>query len=105
MCSIYGRGKTYSIQEVAALVEDFDQVKVMLDTNKRGLRWSAYHVDIDDAFLSLSKPLRGAVLLHGFCGYSLDASAKLAGVSRAGMYKRYVNGLERMTNYLNGVHG
>ena len=105
MCSIYKRGTTYSIQEVAALVEDFDQVKAMLDTDKRGLRWSAYHVDIDGAFLSLSKPLRGAVLLHGFCGYSLDTCASLLSCGRATVYKRYVNGLERMTNYLNGVHG
>ena len=91
--------------EVAALVEDFDQVKEMLDTNKRGLRWSAYHLDIDGAFLSLSKPLRGAVLLHGFCGYGLEASGKMLGCTHMTVYRRYVNGLERMTNYLNGVHG
>lgn len=86
------------------MVEDFDLVEEWSDTDYRGLRWSAYHVDIEGAFYSLSTPLRGAVLLHGFCGHNLDTSAKLIGCSRMTVYRRYVNGLKRMTNYLNGVH-
>lgn len=94
---------TYSIEEVRALVEEYPIVQEYADTSRRGVRWMAYHVDIQKAYRSLSKPQREAILLHGFYGYGLETSAKLVGVSLTPMYRRYMRGLEAMVNYLNGV--
>lgn len=94
--------KTYSANEVRALVEDYDTVKVMLDTNRRGIKWVCYHVDIHKAYLSLSRPQRGAILLHGFIGFGLETAAEMEGIGKSQMHRRYMRGLEAMAHYLNG---
>lgn len=74
------------------------------DTSRRGVRWMVYHIDIHQAYRSLSKPQREAILLHGFYGYGIETSASLVGVKKSAFHRRYMRGLEAMVNYLNGAH-
>jgi len=94
--------KTYSVDEVRALVEEYDTLKAVLDTNRKGIKWVCYHVDIRHAYLSLSRPQQGAILLHGFIGHGLETAAQLEGIGKSQMHRRYIRGLESMANYLNG---
>lgn len=94
---------TYNIEEVRFAVEEYESIKALLDTNRRGLRWIPYHIDIQRAYRSLSRPQREAILLHGFYGYSQETAAKLLFISQPTLHRRYMCGLEAMVTYLNGA--
>jgi DNA-directed RNA polymerase specialized sigma24 family protein len=94
------RRPNYTEEETRALVEHYEHLREL------GLRvttdWFAKRVDLDDALERLPAKYWEVVLLHGLIGFSLVETAQLLHVSHQAVSKRYRQGLEETTYWING---
>jgi len=92
------RKGSYSIEEVTALVEGYEE-----------LRWSDTKawilvrlIDLRRAMAKLTREHREAVVLCGLHGLSTRVASPYLGVSHTTVAKRYTQGLTVMQKYMNG---
>lgn len=64
--------------------------------------WFAKRVDLDDALEQLPAKYWEVVLLHGLVGYSQAETAQLLQISQQAVSKRYRQGVEEITYWING---
>lgn len=95
--------RNYSTAEVRALVEGYAELREAKDTSRFGLRILTLLVDLDRAIRHLPPKQYQAVLLHGLLGHTVRAAETLLGISRPTLIKRYRDGLEFLTDDMNGV--
>lgn len=89
---------SYSIEELEALVEGYEELRYVGDTKA----WVLVRLcDLSRAFNRLDRNHQRAVLLMGMYGLTSRAAASYLGVSHTTVANRYRNGLQAMQNYLN----
>lgn len=93
-----GKGARYSIDEVSAIVEGYEELREVIHKPWIFVRL----MDITRAYAMIPSKLQEAVLLCGLHGMSTRIAAPYAKVSHTAVAKRYVQGLEAMTAILNG---
>lgn len=76
-----------------------------MKSTSRGLLILVMLVDLDCAIKHMPPKEYQAVLLHGLLGHILDDAQELLGISRPTLIKRYRDGLEFLTDYMNGERG
>lgn len=94
--------QNYSLDEVEALLENYQLVTERVDTNRRGLSWLALQADINSALEKLPDEYWEVVLLHGLIGLSQMETARLLQVRQSTVSKRYRRAVEETHYYANG---
>lgn len=90
----------YSVEEVRALVEGYEELRPV-----RHKLWILVRLaDLDTALWHMPPKEYQAVLLCGLLGMSYRAAGDALGVSHETMYTRTERGLVWLTAYLNGSH-
>lgn len=96
--SLHSRGDVYTLEIVRIMAENYQPLQLRIRS-----RFIHVHlIDFQRAFSSLKLRHKQAILLVGMLGYTERATAKILGVSKTSVHKRYHNGLTLMTSYLNG---
>ena len=92
----------YSPGEVQALIEGYQEFSRTKDTSRGRIGLLVRLCDLDVAFNHLpSKPYQ-AVLLVGLLNIPTREAGELLGVSSSTVGRWYLDGIEWMTDYLNG---
>ncbi len=66
------------------------------------MRWEQARL-IERALRDLDEDARVIVILHNFCGFSHEETARIIGASHAAVRKRYSRALHRMAAFLTGL--
>jgi DNA-directed RNA polymerase specialized sigma24 family protein len=93
---------SYTAEEVKALIEHYEWLRELSDTDGRGLGWLALLTDLDAALERIPEKYWGVVLLHGLIGFSQAETAQLLRVSQQAISKRYRHGLDETLFIING---
>lgn len=92
------RGGTYSLEEVCAIVEGYEEL-----TELRHKPWILVRLlDMWRAYGQISHEFQEAVLLMGLMGYSSRQAAPLTYVSHSTVSRRYASGLAQLVIKMNG---
>src|SRR4051812_47208345 len=91
---------SYSMQEVRALVEGYQELREVKGTFRWPLSLLCQLVDLERALSTLPTWEYSVVLLHGLM--RLEHAEQHLACDRSAMYERYRVAIENMTNYLNG---
>ena len=92
----------YTPTEVRRLVEEYAALRASADTTRRGLRTLVELADLNKALSYLPLKLWGPVLVHGLLGVPQAETAQALGLSQQAVSKRYRQGLEDVTYWING---
>lgn len=96
------RGVRYSVGEIRNLVERYEALVELVDTDSVGLRALASVLDIRMGVRSLPVGQRHVVLLHGVLGLAPADAGRALQISERAVYKRYADALAHMQWTLNG---
>jgi len=92
------RKGSYSIEEVTALVEGYEELR-WCDTKA----WILVRlIDLRRAMAGLTREHQEAVVLCGLHGLSTRVASPYIGVSHTTVAKRYNQGLQKMQKIMNG---
>jgi DNA-directed RNA polymerase specialized sigma24 family protein len=92
----------YRPEEVRRLIEEYPALKARANTNARGLWSLVMMADLERAMEHLDLRRWEAVLLHGLLGLPQEEVARLLTISQQAVSKRYRQGLEDTTWWING---
>jgi DNA-directed RNA polymerase specialized sigma24 family protein len=92
----------YAPSEVRALVEEYAAVRASADTTRRGLRCLVQMADLNRALARIPLKFWGPVLVHGLLGVPQMEAAQALRISQQALSKRYRQGLEEVTYFING---
>lgn len=84
------------------MVEEYAALREKADTSPSGMRALIQLADLDIALALIPLKYWEVVLLHGLLGLSQEQTAETLHVSQQAVSKRYRQGLEETTFYLNG---
>jgi DNA-directed RNA polymerase specialized sigma24 family protein len=84
------------------LVEHYELLRELSDTDGRGLGWLALRTDLDAVLAQIPEQYWVVILLHGLIGFSQAETAQLLRVSQQAVSKRYRHGLEELHYWING---
>lgn len=84
------------------MVEEYAALRVKADTSPRGVRTLLQLADLDFVLARLPLKYWEVVLLHGMVGLPQEKTAELLHISQQAVSKRYRQGLEEITYWING---
>lgn len=84
------------------MVEEYAALREKADTNPGGMRALLQLADLDYVLARLPIKYWEVVLLHGMVGLTQEKTAELLHISHQAVSKRYRQGLEEITFYING---
>ncbi|MDE2103099.1 MAG: hypothetical protein KGL39_37990 [Patescibacteria group bacterium] len=97
------RRPNYTPREVRALVEEYAALRAKADTDAGGMRALLQLADLDYVLERLPMKYWEVVLLHGLLGLPQEQTATLLHISQPAVSKRYRQGLEEITYWINGA--
>ena len=95
-------GARYSLGEIRNLVERYEALAALADTDDVGLRALVSVLDVRRAARLLPEGLRAALLLHGVLGLDPTECGRVLEISERAVRKRYADALAHMQWTLNG---
>jgi DNA-directed RNA polymerase specialized sigma24 family protein len=94
----------YSESEVEGVLESWEQIKSLAEAQgtKRTEWVLVRYLDVSSGITGLPSFEKSAVWSIGICGLSLRQASELSGIPTTSLWRRYRQGIERLTKVVNG---